>query len=614
MKKKILFLLHFPPPIHGSSIMGQEIKESNYINNSFDCRYINMLVNQNINESGKIGIIKGIQFIPTLFQLISETIKNRPDVCYLALTTTGIGLYKDALVVAMLRLFGIKRVYHLHNKGIIENSKIKFNNFIYRYIFKDADIILLSNHLYNDIEAYVPTSRVHICPNGIGNSDYSVIKTYRFKHEEPVQLLFFSNLIESKGVYVLLEACKLLINRNNNFICRFAGSIGNVSEQDFNLKVQQFGLENNVRYLGPQYENDKEIVFQNADIFVHPTYNDCFPLVLIEAMQYSLPIVSTDEGGIPEMLTNGVSGFLVPQKDAEKLSEKIELLIQNPTLRLKMGKAGRLKYEAEFTKATFENKMHAILQNIISIENNSMKIIETIGFNVFSDNLATIPIQGEKCRVINTISPNSYGISTKDLEFENALKSSDFLVLDGVYFGLSSLIINKKNIKKNQGPDVFYHFIERINTQKGSAFFFGSTENTLQKIKSRARIEYPNIDVNFFSPPFKTEFTDLENELIIKRINAVKPDILFVGMTCPKQEKWALKHRDKLNVGLIICIGNVFDWFAGTQKPIPAFWYKIRLGWLARIFMRPEIFKRNIGNQMVFLWHVILIFLKIKKV
>lgn len=243
-----------------------------------------------------------------------------------------------------------------------------------------------------------------------------------------------------------------------------------------------------------------------------------------------------------------------------------------------------------------------------------MNTVSTIGFTVFSDNLSVIPIQNTQCRVINTISPNSYGVSTKEAEFEKALKSSDYLVLDGVYFAFASLLLQGKNIKRNQGPDVFYHFIHRLNKEKGKAFFLGSSESTLQKINANAKKNYPNIQVATYSPPFKQEFSEEENLIMIKKINDFHPDILFVGMTCPKQEKWAIKHRDQLNAGLAICIGNVFDWFAGTQKPIKPIWFKLRLGWFIRIFLRPEVFRRNIGNQLLFFLHVILIFLKIKKI
>lgn len=242
-----------------------------------------------------------------------------------------------------------------------------------------------------------------------------------------------------------------------------------------------------------------------------------------------------------------------------------------------------------------------------------MIFIDTLGFCVYSDSLTKIPVKNENCRVINTISPNSYGISTKDEEFRNALQNTDYLVLDGVYFAFASILLKGKNIKANQGPDVFYHFMNRLNTEKGRAFFLGSTQETLEKIQTRISDEYPGIIASVYSPPFKSEFLEEDNNDMVSRINEFKPDIVFVGMTCPKQEKWSMMHRDIVDAGLMICVGNVFDWFAGTQKAIHPFWFKIKLGWFIRIFLRPEIFRRNIGNQMKFFWHVILIFLKLKR-
>lgn len=242
-----------------------------------------------------------------------------------------------------------------------------------------------------------------------------------------------------------------------------------------------------------------------------------------------------------------------------------------------------------------------------------MKFVEVLGFKVFSDELSAIGIENSNCKVINTISPNSYGITTKDEEFKKALQHTDYLVLDGVYFAFASILLHGKNIKANQGPDVFYHFMNRLNTEKGRAFFLGSTEATLEKIQARISREYKGIESAVYSPPFKPEFSEEDNIDMISRINEFKPDIVFVGMTCPKQEKWSMVQRDSIDAGHMICIGNVFDWFAGTQKAIHPFWFKIKLGWFIRIFLRPEIFRRNIGNQMKFFWHVILIFLKLKK-
>ena len=134
------------------------------------------------------------------------------------------------------------------------------------------------------------------------------------------------------------------------------------------------------------------------------------------------------------------------------------------------------------------------------------------------------------------------------------------------------------------------------------------------KIKDRLGKEFPNITVGYYSPPFKDEFSDVDNQVARKIINDFAPDVLFVGLTAPKQEKWAFENKDFLNVPVISTIGNVFDWYAGNSKRPAKIWITLRLEWLARIFLRPEIFRRNTGNQMMFVKDFLLVFLKLKKI
>ena len=362
--KKILFILHLPPPVHGSSIVGQCVMKSTIINKAFDCRFINLLVSRTIDEAGKPSFFKIIRFMVTWFKLLVEIIRKKPDVCYLALTTTSVAFYKDVLIVALLRVFQIKRVYHLHNKGVSQNQTKKLNKLFYRFVFKNSDIILLSNKLYQDIERFVPVSRVYICPNGIADS-ITNIEPGLFTKEKPVKILFLSNLIKSKGVFVLLEACSILQQKGIGFECNFVGAEGDMNATQFAENVNQKQLSSKVNYLGKKFGKDKQEVFANAEIFAFPTYFECFGLVNLEAMQNSLPIVSTFEGGIPDIVEDGVTGFLVPKKNAEALAEKLEILINKPELRLQMGKAGRKKYEDEFTLEIFENRLKEILQKII---------------------------------------------------------------------------------------------------------------------------------------------------------------------------------------------------------------------------------------------------------
>lgn len=227
--------------------------------------------------------------------------------------------------------------------------------------------------------------------------------------------------------------------------------------------------------------------------------------------------------------------------------------------------------------------------------NKKFNLVKTMGFSVFSDNLEKIDIK--KKQIINTISPNSYGISTKDLTFKNALIDSDILVLDGVYFGLGYFLKTFRIIKKNQGPELTNFLLEKANKNNLKVFFMGSTVDTLKKIKKRLNTDFPNINIAYHSPPYKDIFTEKDNQNILNSINKFKPDFLFVGLTCPKQEKWSFRFRESIDATIICNIGAVFEWISGDQKRIHPLWWRFRLGWLKRTIDRPEILKRypNIG-------------------
>lgn len=359
---KILFVLHYPPPVHGSAIVGLQIKDSKIVNEAFDCKYVNLGTSISVDEIGKGKIIKLFRYFAILRRVFRSVIFNRPDLCYFSLTAKGTPFYKDALLVLLVKLFGVKVVYHFHNKGVSVMQNRYLDNFLYRFVFKHSNVILLSKYLYDDIQKYAIKEHIYYCPNGI-----PAIEIMQNKKEEGsvVEVLFLSNLIESKGIFVLLEVCKLLKHKKLIFHCTIVGGIGDVDEHQLRSKLQEMDLINQVNYEGKKLGTEKEEVFANTDIFIHPTLNDCFPLVILEAMQYSLPVVSTIEGGIPDIVDDGTTGYLVPKKSAAAMAEKLEILINNPELRRRMGKAGRQKYEREFTLEIFEQRLKSTLQQII---------------------------------------------------------------------------------------------------------------------------------------------------------------------------------------------------------------------------------------------------------
>ncbi|MGZ8556848.1 MAG: WecB/TagA/CpsF family glycosyltransferase [Chitinophagaceae bacterium] len=238
--------------------------------------------------------------------------------------------------------------------------------------------------------------------------------------------------------------------------------------------------------------------------------------------------------------------------------------------------------------------------------------LNILGYDVFNSSLDKVSFEGKT--LLNTFSPNSYGLAAKDTELKKALKGTDILVLDGIGIALGSLLLHGKNINKIAGQDCFDYFAAQANKYNQKVFFMGSTTETLNKIVARLKKEYPNVTSSYYSPPFKPVFSDEDNKAIVDAINAFAPDVVFVGLTAPKQEKWAYQHKDKINAKVISTIGNVFDWYAGNSKRPAKIWVKLRLEWLVRIFLRPEIFRRNTGNQLKFVKDLLLHITYIKRI
>jgi N-acetylglucosaminyldiphosphoundecaprenol N-acetyl-beta-D-mannosaminyltransferase len=207
--------------------------------------------------------------------------------------------------------------------------------------------------------------------------------------------------------------------------------------------------------------------------------------------------------------------------------------------------------------------------------------------------------------VVSTISPHSYIISRKDDLFSEALTASDFIIPDGVGIVMAAKFLNGTRIKKIAGSDLHEEIIKSLNEQGGSCFYLGSSETTLTLIRDRLALEQPAIRVGTYSPPFKAQFTDEENISMIKMVNEFNPDVLFVGMTAPKQEKWVYENRNRINAPVICSIGAVFDFYAGTVKRPGKFWIGLSLEWLPRLLREPgRLWKRNFISTPLFLVYI----------
>lgn len=215
-------------------------------------------------------------------------------------------------------------------------------------------------------------------------------------------------------------------------------------------------------------------------------------------------------------------------------------------------------------------------------------------------------LQHDKKLLINTINAHSFNTLQHDIEFVESLQKSDILLPDGVSIVWAVRLLQGIKIKKIAGEDLFYYQMNRLQQSGGSCLFLGSSQQTLDKIIAKSNYQFPGVTIYAYSPPYKSEFSEEDNLAMVTFINNKQPDVLFVGMTAPKQEKWAYKHYHELNVGHVCCIGAVFDFYAGTVKRAPRWMIKMGLEWFYRFIKEPKrMWKRYLIGNVKFAWFIL---------
>ncbi len=222
---------------------------------------------------------------------------------------------------------------------------------------------------------------------------------------------------------------------------------------------------------------------------------------------------------------------------------------------------------------------------------------------LFNDDLHHLP---EGKLLINTINAHCYNIAQKDRYYAKALISSDILLPDGISVVFAKRLLNNKRLKKIAGADLFFYEMEKLNKTGGKCFFLGSSEGTLSLIKSRAEKEFPLVKVSGYSPPYVESFSESDNQKMLAVVNDFQPDVLFIGMTAPKQEKWAFENFEQLNAQHICSIGAVFDFYAGTVKRAPRRMINLGLEWFYRLLCEPRrLWRRYILGNIIFIRFVL---------
>ncbi len=204
--------------------------------------------------------------------------------------------------------------------------------------------------------------------------------------------------------------------------------------------------------------------------------------------------------------------------------------------------------------------------------------------------------------------PHSLVIARRDPLFGEALAGADLLVPDGAGIVLASRILGGTIKERVTGSDIF-QAVGHLAHQRGGVryFFLGSSRSTLERIAGRLGADFPRIEIaGTHAPPFVEEFTAAQDDEMAAAVNSGRADVLWVGMSAPKQEKWVFRNRRRLNVKVIGAIGAVFDFYAGTRKRSPEWALSTGLEWLPRLLWEPQrLWRRTLISAPSFLWLVV---------
>ena len=354
-KVKILYFIQLPPPLHGVSTMNSQIFHSKVINNDIDKLLLEIKFSRHFSELRRLSLKKIKEFIYLNRNLRENLERERPDFVYFSFMPVGKGFWRDLLFVRTIKKMDFQIIYHLHNRGIRSRSKNPIWKKLYRYVFANSLIIHLSEGLLEReiIPLRIPNVRSLVIPNGIPIYELSRGN----KQTSLVTLLFCSNLFPEKGIYDLIKIMSELTKKRDDIRLRIVGEFMRGRYRGKLLKlIDQKGLKNYVSVEGPKYGKEKESEYLNADIFIFPSYFDqeCFPLVLLEAMCFQLPIVSSNIGAIPEIIEDGKEGILVNPKEINGFAEAINHLAENKEERVKIGLASRKRFLDNYTLKQLE--------------------------------------------------------------------------------------------------------------------------------------------------------------------------------------------------------------------------------------------------------------------
>ncbi len=363
-KQKLLCILHYAPPAHGASKVGDFIKSSEKLKDEFNCKFIKIKSSDTIGDIGKVNFRKIYFVLELFFKILFTILIFRPNKIYFTASVRGVAFYRDLLLSNIWKFYKLftscEVYYHYHTKGIKEFVKTPRNLKLTKYFLKDINLILLSPILEADIKDIKTYKKILFLPNGVeDNFTTDSFKNYisNKNFNEKINILYLAHMMRDKGCFEAIELVNQYKNQNIHF--HFAGSWQNQEdEKEFLNYIKKYQLESCVTLYGFVSGDKKKELFKSSHLLLYPSKNDAFPLTLLEAFSYGLPVLSTNEGSIPYIIDDK-SGIYID--DLEKLNLAFEEMKEN-YINIETALYCRKRYLENFSLEQFEKNLLEVLK------------------------------------------------------------------------------------------------------------------------------------------------------------------------------------------------------------------------------------------------------------
>ncbi|MBI1824792.1 MAG: glycosyltransferase family 4 protein [Planctomycetes bacterium] len=273
-------------------------------------------------------------------------------------TCSGTTFWRTSINMCVARALGCQVVLHVHGGEFEEFHSISGRQVRYmiRHCLQLADrVIALSSRWRRAILRIAPDADVSIIENAVENAPSHSTAD----RAGPVcHFLLLAKMDESKGVIDALEACRLLADSGISFHLTLAGPSGTAGDANaLNERIKKLGLDDSVRFVGVATGELKEQLFQQCDVLLLPSWFEGMPITVLEAFARSIAVIATSVGGVPEVVSNGVSGLLVPPRSTAAIADAMRSLVENPERRAEFASAGKRLADERFSIARFHRDL-----------------------------------------------------------------------------------------------------------------------------------------------------------------------------------------------------------------------------------------------------------------